>query len=83
MAEYYSAELSQKIRRGMDINAEKCLSNGSNPGLGYTVDKDRQFHINTETAPLSVKSLKCTQADRLLQRLLPARKRCKDLWAKV
>lgn len=24
MAEYYSAELSQKIRRGMDINAEKC-----------------------------------------------------------
>jgi len=33
MAEYYSAELSQKIRRGMDINAEKFLSNGSNPGL--------------------------------------------------
>ena len=29
MAEYYSAELSQKIRRGMDINAQKCLSNGS------------------------------------------------------
>ena len=52
MAEYYSAELSQKIRRGMDINAEKCLSNGSNPGLGYTVDKDCQFHINTETAPV-------------------------------
>lgn len=46
MAEYYSAELSQKIRRGMNINAEKCLSNGSNPGLGYTVDKDRQFHID-------------------------------------
>ena len=52
MAEYYSAELSQKIRRGMDINAEKCLSNGSNPGLGYTVDKDRKFHINPETAPI-------------------------------
>ncbi len=33
MAEYYSAELSQKIHRGMEINAEKCLSNGSNPGL--------------------------------------------------
>lgn len=52
MAEYYSVELSQKIRRGMDINAEKCLSNGSNPGLGYTVDKDRRFHINPETAPI-------------------------------
>src|SRR5699024_10167893 len=32
MDEYYSAELSQKIRRGMDINAEKCLSNGSKIG---------------------------------------------------
>lgn len=52
MAEYYSVELSQKIRRGMDINAKKCLSNGSNPGLGYTVDKDRKFHINPETAPI-------------------------------
>ena len=29
MAEYYSVELSQKILRGMKINAEKCLSNGS------------------------------------------------------
>ena len=29
MAEYYSAELSQKIRRGMEINAQKCLANGS------------------------------------------------------
>ena len=35
MAEYYSKELSQKIQRGMNINADKCLSNGSNPGLGY------------------------------------------------
>jgi len=38
MAEYYSAELSQKIRCGMDINAEKHLSNGRNPVLGYVID---------------------------------------------
>ena len=44
MAEYYSAELSQKIRRGLDINASKCLSNGSNPGLGFRVDEERRFH---------------------------------------
>lgn len=50
MAEYYSAELSQKIRRGMDINAEKCLSNGSNPGLGYRVDGQRRFYIEPEEA---------------------------------
>ena len=52
MAEYYSAELSQKIRRGMNINAEKHLSNGSNPGLGYVVDEERRFHIDPETAPI-------------------------------
>lgn len=51
MAEYYSAELSQKIRRGMNINAEKCLSNGSNPGLGYMVDEERRFHVDPKTAP--------------------------------
>ncbi len=52
MAEYYSAELSQKIRRGMNINAEKCLSNGSNPGLGYVVDENRRFQIDPKTAPI-------------------------------
>lgn len=50
MAEYYSVELSQKINRGMQINAYKCLSNGSNPGLGYKVDKDRIFYIDEQEA---------------------------------
>ncbi len=50
MAEYYSAELSQKINRGMEINAEKCLSNGSNPGLGYKVDSDRRFYVDPDEA---------------------------------
>ena len=50
MAEYYSVELTQKITRGMQINAQKCLSNGSNPGLGYKVNKDRSFSIDEEEA---------------------------------
>ena len=50
MAEYYSVELSQKINRGMQINASKCLSNGSNPGLGYKVDKDRRFYVDEQEA---------------------------------
>ena len=50
MAEYYSVELAQKIRRGMNVNAEKCLSNGSNPGLGYHVDEERRFHVDPEGA---------------------------------
>ena len=55
MAEYYSAELSQKIRRGMEINAQKCLSNGSNPGLGFAVDEERRFHVDpAETARYSL-----------------------------
>ena len=52
MAEYYSVELAQKITRGMQINAQKCLSNGSNPGLGYKVNKDRSFSIDEEEAPV-------------------------------
>ena len=50
MAEYYSVELSQKIRRGMKINAEKCLFTGSNPGLGYRVDSERRFYIDEDEA---------------------------------
>lgn len=50
MAEYYSAELSLKIHRGMSINADKCLSNGSNPGLGFKVDKDRHFYVDEDEA---------------------------------
>ena len=52
IAEYYSAELSQKIRRGMAINAEKCLSTGSNPGLGFKVDAERHFYIDEEEAAI-------------------------------
>lgn len=53
MAEYYSVELAQKIHRGMSINAEKCLSNGSNPGLGFKVNKsDRTFYVDEGEAAI-------------------------------
>ena len=52
MAEYYSAELSQKIIRGHTINAEKCLSNGSNPGLGFKVKEDRSFYVDEDEAAI-------------------------------
>ena len=51
MAEYYSVELSQKINRGLELNAAKCLSNGSNPGFGFKVNKeDRTFYIDEDEA---------------------------------
>ena len=51
-AEYYSAELSQKIRRGQQDNAIKCMNNGGNTPLGYYVDKATgKLEIDPETAP--------------------------------
>lgn len=50
MAEYYSAELSQKVVRGMEINASKCLCTGGNRTLGFYIDKDKKFQIDPDTA---------------------------------
>lgn len=53
MAEYYSVELSQKVKRGMAINGEKCLYNGGNIEIGLKVDKEsRHYQIDEETAPI-------------------------------
>lgn len=43
-AEYYSQELSQKVKRGMASNAEKCLTLGPHP-LGYTRGPDGKYAI--------------------------------------
>ena len=52
-AQYYSDELSMKIKRGMDYNAEKCLSTGGNVALGYTINKeDKHFYVDDNTAPI-------------------------------
>lgn len=51
-AEYYSAELAQKIRRGQQENAIKCMNNGGNVPLGYYVNKTTgKLDIDPETAP--------------------------------
>lgn len=50
MAEFYSAELSQKVKRGMDINASKCLSTGGIAALGFKVNSQRKFEIDEDNA---------------------------------
>lgn len=50
-AEYYSANLSQNIKRGMLDNARECKSNGSRV-IGYRVGPDQRFEIDPETAPI-------------------------------
>ena len=52
-AEYYSAELAQKIRRGQYETATKCMNNGGNTPLGYQVDKETGvLVINPSMAPV-------------------------------
>ena len=46
LAEYYSAELAQKIKRGMHESALKCQSTGSGRPLGYRVDEQKHFQID-------------------------------------
>ncbi len=38
MAEYFSVELGQKVRRGMKLNAENFYYNGGNVPLGYKLE---------------------------------------------
>lgn len=52
MAEYYSAELAQKIRRGQHDNAKKCRWNGGALALGYQIDTDGHYQIDPVTAPI-------------------------------
>ena len=51
MAEYYSAELSKKVVRGLTENALKCKYNGGTLPIGYTVDENQFFQIDPVTAP--------------------------------
>ena len=51
LAEYYSKELSRKIRRGMEDNASKCLCNGQIP-FGYRRGEDGRFAIDESEAPI-------------------------------
>ena len=50
MNAYYLRELSQKVQRGMQINAQKCFSNGGNIPLGFKIGKDKKFIIDKKNA---------------------------------
>lgn len=52
MAEYFSRELSQKVKRGMRLSAAKCQSTGTRIALGYYVDKDKHFQIDEQAAAI-------------------------------
>lgn len=52
MAEYYSAELSEKIHRGQKENALKGKNNGGGIPLGYVLGDDQQLKLDPLTAPI-------------------------------
>ena len=51
MAAYYSEQLSQNVRRGMRMCAQKAQSTGGTHPLGYTVDENKKFVIDPKHAP--------------------------------
>lgn len=51
LAEYYSRELSQKIRRGLKDNAARGLVAASMP-YGYMKGPDSKYAINPDTSPI-------------------------------
>ncbi len=52
MAEYYSVELAEKVKRGMKENALKAKANGVRAPFGYCVDGDDHYQIDKSTAPI-------------------------------
>ena len=52
MAEYYSAELSEKVIRGQTENALKGKCTGGTGTIGYTIDEEKIYHLDPLTSPL-------------------------------
>ena len=58
IAEYYSAELAEKVARGMHENALKSKFNGGTLTIGYKIDENQRYAINPETAPFVLECYK-------------------------
>ena len=58
MAEYYSAELAEKVTRGLTENALKCKYNGGTLPIGYKTDENRFYIIDPLTAPAVLDAFK-------------------------
>ena len=56
MAEYYSAELSEKVVRGMTENVLKGKYNGGTIPIGFKVDEEKFFQIDSLKAPFVVEA---------------------------
>lgn len=66
-AEFYSAELSEKVLRGMTENALKCKYNGGGVPIGYVIDEDNHFQPDPLTAPLILEAFTRYDKGELIQ----------------
>ena len=80
MAEYFSVELGQKVKRGMKINADNCYYNGGLVPLGYKlvevnsnitdangkIVKKKKFAIDEDTAPIVEKIFEMYKSGNLM-----------------
>ena len=57
-AEYYSADLSEKVVRGMTENALKGKYNGGAVPIGYVIDAEQRFQPDSLTAPFVAEAFK-------------------------
>lgn len=52
MAETYSRQLAQNVKRGMQESARKCLTCGGPPILGYKVNADKRYELEPNGAAI-------------------------------
>ena len=57
-AEYYSADLAEKVTRGLTENALKGKYNGGTRPVGYVVDDEQHFQIDPLTGPFVLEAFK-------------------------
>ena len=70
MAEYYSAELSEKVMRGHHENALKCRYNGGTLPIGFSVDKDQNYHVDPITSPYIVEAFTMYDEGRTMKEIV-------------
>ena len=69
-AEYYSAELAEKVIRGMTENALKCQYNGGAIPLGYMVDEQKHFLLDQATAPYVLESFQMYDSGKTVKQIV-------------
>ena len=69
MAEYYSVELSQKVKRGIATSIEKRRFIGGMVPIGFKLTEDKQYEVDPVTAPIVQKVFELYAAGNTLKEI--------------